>query len=43
MFFSAIGHPAASYIEEPVNLQFIENGIAWALGQGGGPACPGLK
>jgi uncharacterized protein len=43
VFYSALGHPAASYIEEPLNLQLIENALAWALGQGGGPTCSAGK
>jgi uncharacterized protein len=40
VFFSAIGHPAESYTNEPINLQLIENAIEWALGKSGGPGCP---
>jgi len=40
VFFSAIGHPAESYTNEPINLMLIENAIEWALGKSGGPGCP---
>lgn len=40
VFYSAIGHPAASYTDEPIHLMLLENAIAWALGQSGGPGCP---
>jgi type 1 glutamine amidotransferase len=40
VFYSAIGHPAASYTDEPLHLRMLENAMAWALGQNGGPSCP---
>jgi len=40
VFFSAIGHPAESYTNEPINLLLIENAITWALGKDGSPGCP---
>ena len=43
VFFSAIGHPAESYTQEPLNLVLIENAMAWALGLSGGPSCPEKK
>jgi len=43
VFFSAIGHPAESYTQEPLNLVLIENGMAWAMGVAGGPTCPEKK
>jgi uncharacterized protein len=43
VFYSAIGHPAASYTDEPLHLVMLENALAWALGQNGGPSCPSGK
>src|SRR3954451_24513307 len=43
VFYSAIGHPAASYTDEPLHLMMLENALAWALGQNGGPSCPSGK
>ena len=43
VFYSAIGHPAASYTDEPLHLVMLENAIAWALGKAGGPGCPADK
>ena len=43
VFFSAIGHPAASYTDEPLHLVMLENAMAWALGKNGGPGCPAGK
>jgi uncharacterized protein len=40
VFYSALGHPAASYTDEPLHLMLLENAMAWALGQNGGPGCP---
>jgi type 1 glutamine amidotransferase len=40
VFYSAIGHPAASYTDEPLHLVMLENAMAWALGKNGGPGCP---
>jgi type 1 glutamine amidotransferase len=43
VFYSAIGHPAASYTDEPLHLLMLENAMAWALGKNGGPGCPAGK
>jgi type 1 glutamine amidotransferase len=43
VFYSAIGHPAASYTDEPLHLVMLENAMAWALGKAGGPGCPAAK
>ena len=43
VFYSAIGHPAASYTDEPLHLVMLENAMAWALGKNGGPGCPSGK
>ena len=43
VFYSAIGHPAASYTDEPLHLVMLENAMAWALGKNGGPGCPAGK
>lgn len=43
VFYSAIGHPAEAYTQEPLNLVLIENAMAWALGVSGGPSCPEKK
>lgn len=43
VFYSAIGHPAASYTDEPLHLILLENAMAWTMGEGGGPSCPSGK
>ena len=43
VFYSAIGHPAEAYTDEPLHLVLLENAIAWALGQSGGLSCPAAK
>jgi type 1 glutamine amidotransferase len=42
VFYSAIGHSAATY-SEPNNLQLLENAMAWALGLSGSTGCPSGK
>jgi hypothetical protein len=43
VFYSAIGHPAESYTDEPYHLMLLENAMSWALGKNGGPGCPSGK
>ena len=42
VFYSAIGHSAATY-SEPNNLILLENAMAWAFGKSGSTGCPEKK
>jgi type 1 glutamine amidotransferase len=43
VFYSAIGHPAAAYTDEPLHLRLLENAIAWALGETGDAPCAAAR